>query len=530
MTQSFILHKSVMVQEKFKSVDILRGGNMKVFISIQIQKLLYYARHKELLEAEDIIYTKNKLLEVLHLDEIEDAVAEDKDYDVQKILDNITDWAYESKIIKDNGIVSRDLFDTKIMACLIGRPSEIIRKFNKLYKESPKKATDYFYALSINSNYIRWDRVQKDLKWKVATKYGDIDITINLSKPEKDPKAIALAKNLKTSSYPLCLLCKENEGYAGRINYPARGNHRVIPVELDKDKWFLQYSPYVYYNEHCILLKSEHEPMKISKQTFKRLLDFVELYPHYFIGSNADLPIVGGSILSHDHFQGGNYEFAMAKAVVEEEFMVKGFEKVTIGRVKWPMSVIRIKGCEKEILVRLADYILDSWKNYSDANADIIAFTGVTLHNAITPIARRRGDVYEIDLVLRNNRTTVEYPDGIFHPHRELHHIKKENIGLIEVMGLAVLPPRLKYEMKELSYFLVNKNKIDEIESSEKLLKHKKWVSQILEKYSDINKANVEQILKKEIGIIFLQVLTHAGVFKTDKKGVQAFNKFINTL
>ena len=307
---------------------------------------------KQLIVSEDIIYTKNRLLEALSLDEIEELkiVIEDKEYGLQEVLDNITDWAYENEIIEDNGIVTRDLFDTKIMACLIGRPSEIIREFKKHYNESPRKATDYFYGLYINSNYIRWERVQKDLKWKCATEYGDIDITINLSKPEKDPKAIAMAKNLKTSAYPSCLLCKENEGYAGRVNHPARGNHRIIPVELNNDKWFLQYSPYVYYNEHCIVFKGEHEPMKIAKETFNRLLDFVEQYPHYFIGSNADLPIVGGSILSHDHFQGGNYEFAMAKAPVEEEFKVKGFEGVTIGRVKWPMSVVRIKGYDKEIL------------------------------------------------------------------------------------------------------------------------------------------------------------------------------------
>ena len=325
---------------------------------------------------------------------------------MQQALDNIIDWAYANKRIDDNGIVSRDLFDTKIMACLMGRPSEIIREFKRLYDESPSKATDYYYDLSINSNYIRWDRVQKDLKWKSHTKYGDIDITINLSKPEKDPKAIAMAKNLKSSAYPSCLLCKENEGYAGRVNHPARGNHRIIPVELDKEKWFIQYSPYVYYNEHCIVLNGEHVPMKICKETFKRLLDFTQKFPHYIIGSNADLPIVGGSILSHDHFQGGNYEFAMAKAKVEEEFKVKGFEGVTLGRVKWPMSVVRINGPEKETLINLAYYILNSWKKYSDESVNIRAFTGDIPHNTITPIARRRGENYEIDLVLRNNRTS----------------------------------------------------------------------------------------------------------------------------
>lgn len=503
---------------------------MAVNICIQVQKLLYYAKEKQLIVSEDVIYTKNRLLEALSLDEIDNVVVEDKEYELQQVLDNITDWAFDNEIIHDNSIVTRDLFDTKIMACLIARPSQIIREFKELYNQSPKKATTYFYALSINSNYIRWERVQKDIKWKSATQYGDIDITINLSKPEKDPKAIALAKNLKISSYPSCLLCKENEGYAGRGDYPARGNHRLIPIKLDKDKWFLQYSPYVYYNEHCIVLNSEHVPMKISRETFKRLLEFVEQFPHYFIGSNADLPIVGGSILRHDHFQGGNYEFAMARASVEEKFKVKGFEEVTLGRVKWPMSVVRIRGYKKEILINLAYYIFNSWKNYTDKSAEVLAFTGEISHNTVTPIARRRGDAYEIDIVLRNNRTSLEYPDGIFHPHKELHHIKKENIGLIEVMGLAVLPPRLKAEMKELSLYLVDKNKIDQLDSCVELVKHKQWALKLVEKYSDINTVNVDEIVKKEIGMVFAEVLEHSGVFKRDEKGIQAFNKFINSL
>jgi len=503
---------------------------MTVNISLEVQKLLYYAIRKKLIAAEDIIYTKNRLLETLSLDEIENNNIEDKEHELQEVLDNITEWAYENEIIKDKGIVSKDLFDTKIMACLIGRPSEIIREFKKLYNESPSSATDYFYGLCINSNYIRWERVQKDLKWKCTTKYGDIDITINLSKPEKDPKAIAMAKNLKTSAYPICLLCKENEGYAGRVNHPARGNHRIIPVELNNEKWFLQYSPYVYYNEHCIVLKGEHVPMKICKDTFKRLLDFVDQYPHYFIGSNADLPIVGGSILSHDHFQGGNYEFAMAKAPIVEKFKVKGFEEVTIGRVKWPMSVVRINGYDKEALVNLAYYILNSWNNYSDESASVSAFTGEIPHNTITPIARRRGKTYEIDLVLRNNRTSTKHPYGIFHPHSELHHIKKENIGLIEVMGLAVLPPRLKTEMKELSHFLVNKDVINQLDNKPELIKHKKWALQLVQKHPDINEKNVDEIVKKELGIKFSEVLEHSGVFKTDEKGIEAFNKFINSL
>jgi len=505
---------------------------MAVDISKEVEKLLYYGVKKGLIIPEDIIYTKNRLLEVLCLDEVKNGNIEDKEDGLQSTLDNITEWAYAHKVIDDNGIIARDLYDTKIMACLIGRPSEIIKEFKKLYNENPIKATNYFYGLSINSNYIRWERVQKDLKWKAKTNYGDMDITINLSKPEKDPKAIVRAKNLKTSAYPSCLLCKENEGYAGRINHPARGNHRIIPIILDKDKWFLQYSPYVYYNEHCIVLKGVHEPMKICKETFKRLLDFVEQFPHYFIGSNADLPIVGGSILSHDHFQGGNYEFAMAKAIVDEEFNIKGFEGVTVGRVKWPMSVVRIKGYDKETLVKLAYYILKAWENYSDESVSVIAFMDETPHNAITPIARRRGDAYEIDLVLRNNRTTTQYPDGIFHPHQELHHIKKENIGLIEVMGLAVLPARLKKEIKELSYYLVSnsEDKFKELDNNVELIKHKEWAMQLVQKHSDINETNVDEMLKKEIGIVFSEVLEQAGVFKTDDEGKQAFNKFINSL
>ncbi|MGH4137397.1 UDP-glucose--hexose-1-phosphate uridylyltransferase [Clostridium sp.] len=503
---------------------------MAVNISIEVQKLLYYGEQKKLIERADIIYTKNRILEALSLDEIEDLQIENENYRLQGNLDNIIQWAYDNGRIEDNGIVSRDLFDTKIMACLIGRPSEIIREFRRLYNESPISATNYFYGLSINSNYIRWERVQKDLKWKCATSYGDIDITINLSKPEKDPKAIARARNLKTSGYPICLLCKENEGYAGRINHPARGNHRLIPVELDSEKWFLQYSPYVYYNEHCIVLKGEHVPMKICKQTFKRLLDFVKQYPHYIIGSNADLPIVGGSILSHDHFQGGNYEFAMAKAPIEEEFELEGFKGVKVGRVKWPMSVVRIAGTDSETLVNLAYHILNSWKKYSDESVDISAFTEEIPHNTITPIARRRGNDYEIDLVLRNNRTSKQHPDGIFHPHSELHHIKKENIGLIEVMGLAVLPARLKTEIKQLSYYLVNKDKIADLDNCEELIKHKEWALQLIQKYSEINEKNVDEILKKEIGMVFSEVLEHSGVFKRDERGIQAFNKFINKL
>jgi UDPglucose--hexose-1-phosphate uridylyltransferase len=414
------------------------------------------------------------------------------------------------------------------MGCLMPRPSEVVSKFSELYLEDKKKATDYYYSLSRNSNYIRTDRVKKDLKWKTSTEYGEIDITINLSKPEKDPKAIAAAKDLPSSSYPKCLLCKENEGYAGRINHPARQNHRVIPITLNNEKWFFQYSPYVYYNEHCIIFKGEHEPMKISKETFVRLLDFTERFPHYFIGSNADLPIVGGSILSHDHFQGGNYEFAMANARVEKEFRVDKFKDVKVGRIKWPMSVIRLEGDNKKSVMEAAYYIHTKWRDYSDETVGILAYTDGIPHNTVTPIARMRLGKFQLDLVLRNNRTTEEYPHGIFHPHKELHHIKKENIGLIEVMGLAVLPARLKTELKDLEYYLVNKDNIKNI-GEEELVKHKEWCMEIASKYDNINNSNVKEILQKEVGNKFSKVLEHAGVFKKDESGKDAFDRFILT-
>ncbi len=500
-------------------------------INYEIDRLVNFALNKGLIEEEDVIYTRNRILEVLALSDYkETSVKEEELESAEPILENILNWAHENGVLESNGSVYRDLFDTKIMASVMPRPSEVIRKFNKFWGEDSKKATDYFYSLSKNSNYIRVERVKKDLKWKTSTEYGDLDITINLSKPEKDPKAIAAAKNLPANSYPKCLLCKENEGYEGRLNHPARQNHRIIPLKLNEENWYFQYSPYVYYNEHCIVFKGSHDPMKISKDSFLRLLEFVEKFPHYFIGSNADLPIVGGSILSHDHFQGGNYEFPMAKAEVEQEFVIKGFEDVNMGIVKWPLSVIRIEGFHIDRIVEAAYYILEKWKNYSDETLDIISHSGETPHNTVTPIARMKNGKFQIDLVLRNNRTTERYPYGIFHPHEELHHIKKENIGLIEVMGLAVLPARLKDELNSLSYYLLNKDKLNEMEKNSELQKHKDWCLDILNKYSALNGNNVEDILRKEVGIKFLEVLKHCGVFKDNEAGREGFNRFIKSI
>lgn len=502
---------------------------MSTNISLELEKLIQYGIEKGLIDELDKVYTKNRLLEVLQIDDIDEIALNNEQYNLDSILENILSYAVQRGLIEDS-IVVKDIFDTKIMACLVGRPSEIINKFYRLYKKDPRRATDYYYGLSKNSNYIRWIRVQKDLKWKTDTSYGELDITINLSKPEKDPKAITMERKMKSSSYPKCLLCKENEGYAGRINHPARGNHRVIPLILNKEKWFFQYSPYVYYNEHCIIFKDTHSPMSISKDTFIRLLDFIHKFPHYFLGSNADLPIVGGSILSHDHFQGGNYEFPMAKSEIEEYFTIKGFEGITVGRINWPMTVVRLRGNSREKLTELCDHILKTWRNYSNEDVGVFAFSGDIPHNTITPIARRREGTFEMDLVLRNNRTSDEHPDGIFHPHKELHHIKKENIGLIEVMGLAVLPARLRSELKELEEYLVNKDRIDELDSKKHLIKHKPWINEILNKYEVIDEKNVSIIIQDEVALKFSNVLEHAGVFKRDEKGIEAFRGFIKSL
>lgn len=498
-------------------------------IYLEIEKLLAFAESVKLIESEDVVYSRNNLLAVFGLDDCEEVTETfeiEKPYD---ILNRMCDWAAEKGLI-ENTFDERDLFDTKVMGELTPRPSEVIRKFKEDYKVSPETATDNYYAFSQNTNYIRVDRIAKNLHWLADTEYGNIEITVNLSKPEKDPRDIAKAKLAPQSSYPKCLLCKENEGYQGRMNHPARQNHRIIPVTLTNEPWFLQYSPYVYYNEHCILFSGEHRPMKISRGSFERVLEFVDIFPHYFVGSNADLPIVGGSILSHDHFQGGHHDFPMAVAEAEETFTIKGFEDVAVEKVKWPMSVIRLRGESKEKLVDLSDKILTAWRGYSDEKCEISAFTGDTPHNTITPIARKKNGAYEIDLVLRNNRTSEEYPLGIFHPHQELHHIKKENIGLIEVMGLAVLPGRLKEEMKILETLMVEKNAVSLIRENEKVEKHADWCEEILKKYENITAENIENIIKVEIGIAFSKVLENAGVYKQDEEGKAGYRRFIEFL
>ena len=498
-------------------------------IQENIRKLVLYGLQTGLIKEEDKIYTTNRLLELFQLDELEE---NDTDVtmnvdELESVLSHMMDYAYEQGIMTENSIVYRDLFDTKIMSMLVPRPSEVIAVFGEKYKRDPKEATEYFYELSQDTDYIRRYRIKKDQKWVAPTKYGDLDITINLSKPEKDPKAIAAAKNAKQSGYPKCLLCIENEGYAGRVNHPARQNHRIIPVTINGSKWGFQYSPYVYYNEHCIVFNSQHIPMKIEHDTFCKLFDFVKQFPHYFVGSNADLPIVGGSILSHDHFQGGHYEFAMARAGVERTFTVKGFEDVETGIVNWPMSVIRISSQNADRLIALADVILNAWRGYSDESAFIFAETDGEPHNTITPIARKRGDKFELDLVLRNNITTEEHPLGVYHPHANLHHIKKENIGLIEVMGLAVLPARLKDEMELLADAIVSGA---DIRNDEVLEKHADWVEEFLPKYENVSKDNVTDILHKEIGNVFMQVLEDAGVYKRTPEGQAAFDKFAESL
>ena len=489
-----------------------------------IDRLIGYGLKKGLLEKEDIDYTRNKLLYTLCLPSYEGngEVVECKE-ELVCILSDIIQYALDTGLVSDS-ITEQDLFDTKVMDCILGRPSEIVRKFDELFKESPKEATDWYYDFSKATNYIREDRIVKDVKWQADSPYGKLDITINLSKPEKDPKAIAAAKKLVQTGYPKCLICRENEGFAGDMNKPARENHRLIPLTLSGENYFLQYSPYVYYNEHCIILNEGHVPMKIDRAVFLKLLEFTEKFPHYMAGSNADLPIVGGSILTHDHFQGGNYEFPMARAGLREEVRFKGYEDIKAGVVDWPMSVIRLTGKDYKKIAELADKILGIWRGYSDEAVDVLAESDGEPHNTITPIARRRGDDFEIDLVLRNNRTTEEYPLGIFHPHDKLHHIKKENIGLIEVMGLAVLPGRLKSEMDSLRTALLEGKDIRE---DEVLGKHADWVDEFMAKHKDFNKDNAEEIIRQEIGLVFSEVLTDAGVYKDDEKGRKGILRFI---
>ncbi|MGN1146996.1 MAG: UDP-glucose--hexose-1-phosphate uridylyltransferase [Lachnospiraceae bacterium] len=521
-------------------------------IQTDIKKLVEYGLKTGLVAPEDEIYTTNRLLELFGLDELEksdtdvnsemnspqdagigtgilqDGTGTDVGKELEQILAGMLDYACEKGLIPEDSVVYRDLFDTKIMGLLMPRPSEVIAKFWDIYKEqSPQAATDFYYKLSQDSDYIRRYRIARDMKWVAPTEYGDLDITINLSKPEKDPKAIAAAKNAKQSGYPKCLLCRENEGYAGRVNHPARQNHRIIPVTINDSRWGFQYSPYVYYNEHCIVFNSEHVPMKIEHATFCKLFDFVKQFPHYFVGSNADLPIVGGSILSHDHFQGGHYEFAMAKAPIERSFTIKGFEDVEAGIVKWPMSVIRLSGEDTDRIIALADVILNNWRGYTDEAAFVYAETDGEPHNTITPIARKRGDKYELDLVLRNNITTAEHPLGVYHPHAKLHHIKKENIGLIEVMGLAVLPARLKGEMADLKKAILDGS---DLRADETLAKHADWVEEFKPKYTEINASNIDKIIEDEIGLVFMQVLEDAGVYKCTPEGREAFMRFIATI
>ena len=499
-------------------------------IQIYIKKLVSYGVQTGLVPQEDVIFTTNRLLELFGLDELEDSDTDVtmREDELEEVLSGMLDYAFEKGLMAENSIVYRDLFDTKIMSMLMPRPSEVIRRFTELYENvSPQAATDYYYKLSRDSDYIRRYRICKDQKWVTSTKYGDLDITINLSKPEKDPKAIAAAKNARQSGYPKCLLCKENEGYAGRINHPARQNHRIIPVTINNSQWGFQYSPYVYYNEHCIVFNSQHVPMKIDHAAFCKLFDFVKQFPHYFVGSNADLPIVGGSILSHDHFQGGRYEFAMAKAPVERSFTVAGYEDVKAGIVNWPMSVIRLQAADTDRIIALADVILEKWRSYTDEAAFIFAETEGEPHNTITPIARKRGELYELDLVLRNNITTEEHPLGVYHPHAKLHHIKKENIGLIEVMGLAVLPARLKEEMALLKEAILTGA---DLRADQVLAKHADWVEEFKPKYEQIDASNIDQIIQEEIGLVFMEVLEDAGVYKRTPEGQEAFDRFVTSL
>ncbi len=491
-----------------------------------IKKLVQYGIDTGLMPESERVYATNLLLDLMQEDDYEDVECDLNDIVLEDVLKDLLDEAVKRGIIEDS-ITYRDLFDTKLMNCLVPRPAQIQEAFWKEYEKSPEDATAYYYKLSQDSDYIRRYRIARDRKWTVDTEYGTLDITINLSKPEKDPKAIAAAGAAKSSSYPKCQLCMENEGYAGRVNHPARENHRIIPITIQGNKWGFQYSPYVYYNEHCIVFNGQHVPMKIDRSAFAKLFDFIKLFPHYFLGSNADLPIVGGSILSHDHFQGGHYTFAMAKAPITEHFTIAGYKDVEAGIVKWPLSVIRLRGKDTERIIDLADHILGKWRSYTDEEAFIFAETDGTPHNTITPIARMKDGMYELDLTLRNNITTEEHPLGVYHPHAKLHHIKKENIGLIEVMGLAVLPARLKGEMELLKEYILEGK---DIRSNEQIEKHADWVDEFLPSYPEINADNIYHILEQEAGKVFCQVLEDAGVYKYNEEGLRAFHRFIDVL
>ena len=489
-----------------------------------IEALVLYGIQTGLIDHNESVYTRNRLLDVLHEDGFE--AAEPMKGTLPDILKVLTDHAVQKGLCADTS-ESRDIYDTRLMNCLTPQPGEVNRRFFALYAQSRQAATDWFYRFSGDVNYIRRDRIARDRRWKVQSEYGEIDITINLSKPEKDPRDIAAAGKAKTTAYPLCQLCIENVGYAGRIGHPARANHRVLPIDICGEEWFFQYSPYVYYNEHCIVFNGDHIPMVISKKAFEKLFDFVRQFPHYFVGSNADLPIVGGSILSHEHFQGGRYTFAMERAESEYCFAVKGYEDIACGIVKWPLSVIRLRGCDSGRLVELAAMILDKWRGYTDESVNILSETDGVPHNTITPIARRRGEDFELDLCLRNNLTTDEHPLGLFHPHAQRHHIKKENIGLIEVMGLAVLPSRLQKELELLEAFIAEGR---DIAGEASIAKHADWANSFAEGLKGQPREVIREILEKEVGKVFLHVLEDAGVFKRDKKGKAAFLRFIESL
>ena len=500
----------------------------KTNTNVEISRLLEYGLQRGLIAPEDKAYAANRMLALLGLREFEPQPVEEELHTPVEPLERLCQFAAEAGLIEPDTRDGRDQFDTELMNCLMPRPSQVVREFYSLYEKDKQAATDYYYQLARSSNYIRVDRIEKDRMWTAPTPYGDLVITINLSKPEKDPKAIAAAKNAPQSGYPKCALCRENEGYLGSANQAARGNHRLIPLELGGEPWFLQYSPYVYYNEHCIVLSHEHRPMKVSRQSISRLLEFVTFLPHYFVGSNADLPIVGGSILTHDHFQGGRYEFPMAKAPIREKVCFPGFEDVEAGIVHWPMSVIRLRGKEAQRLVDLADKILTAWREYSDESAEIVAYTEGTPHNTITPIARRRGEDYELDLVLRNNRTTPEHPLGLFHPHAEYHHIKKENIGLIEVMGLAILPPRLLTETGLLEQALKDPAQAQEIMARPEMEKHQAWYEEL--KAAGAGEGDTQRAIQESIGVIFGKILGNAGVYKDTEEGREAFRRFCSSL
>jgi UDPglucose--hexose-1-phosphate uridylyltransferase len=491
-----------------------------------VSKLVTYALRTGLIQENEKLWAVNTILDALKLDSYTDPGQDWGEIQLAPVLEELMDDAHRRGVLTENSVVYRDLFDTELMGRLTPRPAQVIETFQALYRKDPRKATDWYYKFSQDTNYIRRDRIARDMRWKTQTQYGELDITINLSKPEKDPKAIAAAREAPASDYPRCQLCAENEGYAGRVNHPARQNHRIVPITINGSPWFLQYSPYVYYNEHCICLSGVHTPMRIDQDCIAKLLDFVRQFPHYFVGSNADLPIVGGSILAHDHFQGGRYTFAMERAPVETPVSFHGFGDVHAGVVKWPMSVIRISCEDPKRLVALANRILGAWREYTDEKSMILAETDGVPHNTVTPIARTRGDQFELDLVLRNNLTTPEHPLGLYHPHEELHHIKKENIGLIEVMGLAVLPARLKEELTAVADALVTG---DDLRRSELTEKHAHWAEGFRDKYT-FTRDNALDIVKQETGLVFAQVLEHAGVYKRNEQGKAAFHRFLETV